>query len=77
MEIPCRKRLAYSNTIAMIAPICIEISNVFTKASSDIFIILEASIICPVDDIGRNSVKPSMMDKIIDCMIFISLQFMF
>jgi hypothetical protein len=57
--------LAYISTIAKIAPICIEISKVFTKESSDIFIILEANIMCPVDDIGRNSVKPSMIDNII------------
>jgi hypothetical protein len=66
MEIPCKKRLAYISTIANIAPIWIDISNVFTKASSGIFIMLEANIICPVDDIGRNSVRPSMIDKTID-----------
>jgi hypothetical protein len=47
------------------APICIAISNVFTNASSEIFIMLDAKIICPVDDIGRNSVIPSIIDKII------------
>jgi hypothetical protein len=33
----------------------------------------EATIMCPVDDTGKNSVIPSIMARIITCMIFIGV----
>jgi hypothetical protein len=47
--------------------------KVFVKLSCAIPIKEEAIIMCPVEDTGKNSVKPSIMAKIIACKIDIFL----
>jgi hypothetical protein len=46
--------------------------NTFTKGSEAIPINVEAITICPVEDTGRNSVKPSIIARIIACKTLIS-----
>ena len=53
-----------------IAPDCIAISNVLTKSVWAILIRLAANIKCPVEEIGKNSLMPSTMPRITDCIIF-------
>ena len=59
------KRFLYKKIIASIAPSWIIISKLFKKLLSGIESNFPAKIRCPVDDIGRNSVKPSTIDNII------------
>ena len=57
----------YKKITAKIAPSWIMISKLLTKSVCIILNNFEARTMCPVDDIGRNSVTPSIMDKIIAC----------
>jgi hypothetical protein len=57
--------------IDKIAPDCIKISKNFIKSFCDIFKIFEAKIKCAVDEMGKNSVKPSIIPKKIALKIFI------
>lgn len=52
-------------TIASIAPSWIIISKSLTKLVWEIFSIFDVKIMCPVEEIGRNSDMPSITDKII------------
>jgi hypothetical protein len=54
----------YRMTTARIAPSWIEIVKVFRNSVDGIFSQALAIIICAVEDIGRNSVRPSIMPKI-------------
>jgi hypothetical protein len=59
--------------IDKIAPDCIKISKNFIKSFCDIFKIFEVKIKCAVDEIGKNSVIPSIIPKNIELMRFIFL----
>ena len=48
-----------------IAPDCMDISNVLTNSVCSIASKFEVKIKCPVEEIGRNSVIPSMIPKMI------------
>ena len=49
------------------APNCMTTVKSFVKGSCAIPITDDAIIICPVDDIGKNSVIPSIIANIIAC----------
>jgi hypothetical protein len=55
------------------APNCIATVNIFTKLSEAIPINAEAIIMCPVDEMGKNSVKPSIIARIMACKLLIQL----
>lgn len=54
----------YKTTTARIAPSWIEIVKVFKNSVVGILSQALAMIICAVEEIGKNSVKPSMMPRI-------------
>src|SRR3990167_8163320 len=58
--------LKYKTTTDKIAPSCIAISKLFKKSFCSSFNKCEDKIRCPVDDMGKNSVKPSIIPKIIE-----------
>ena len=47
------------------APSCMATVNIFTKGSEAMPMMDDPMIICPVDETGKNSVRPSMMASII------------
>ncbi len=54
----------YSATTDKIAPNWMMISKFFVRAFLLIPINVEAIIMCPVDEMGKNSVMPSIMERI-------------
>ena len=59
-----KKRFQYKTMTESIAPNWMAIVNNFVKGSWAMPIIEEPMIIWPVDEMGKNSVMPSMMAKI-------------
>ena len=55
----------YKKITDRIAPDCMDISNVLTNSVCSIASKFEVKIKCPVEEIGRNSVIPSMIPKMI------------
>jgi len=58
-------RFAYKTTIARIAPSWIMISKLFKNSVVGISNTFAARIMCPVEEIGKNSVTPSMIERMI------------
>ena len=65
----------YKKTTAAMAPNWIDISNVFKNSVSAIFNRWEVSIRWAVEDIGRNSVKPSTTPRIMDWIMDIRIPY--